>query len=72
MLSRTFTPSIVFEIFSTNNTSFPISRAGLKSIYGYLRLDGFISSSSIFSRAFFLEVACLDFEALALNLEINS
>ena len=31
-----------------------------------------ISSSSIFSRALFLEVACFDFEALAENLEMNS
>ncbi len=36
----------------------------LKSIYGYLRLEGRISSSWIFSRRF-LEVACLDLEALA-------
>ena len=31
-----------------------------------------MSSSWIFSRARFLEVACLDLEALALNREINS
>ena len=41
-------------------------------MYGYLRLEGRISSSWIFSRARFLEVACLDLEALALNLEIKS
>ena len=52
----------------TVNTSFPISLFGRKSIYGYLRLDGLISSSSIFSSALFLEVACLDLEAFAENL----
>ena len=31
-----------------------------------------MSSNSIFSRAFFLDVACLDLEALAENLAINS
>ena len=41
-------------------------------MYGYLRLEGRMSSSWIFSRARFLEVACLDLEALALNLEIKS
>ena len=72
MLSNTFSPSMVLLSPSTVNTSFPISRFGRKSMYGYLRLDGCISSSWIFSNARFLEVACLDFEAFALNLEINS
>ena len=35
---------------------------------GYFLLEGLISSSSIFSNALFLEVACLDLEALAENL----
>ena len=65
--SSTLTPSIVLEICSTVRTSLPISLSGLKSIYGYLRLDGFISSSCIFSRACLREVACLDFDAFALN-----
>ena len=72
ILSSTFTPSIVLERFSTIRTSFPISRLGRKSMYGYLRLEGRMSSSWIFSRALLREVACLDLEALALNLEINS
>ena len=38
----------------------------------YFLLEGRISSSSIFSSAFLREVACLDLEALALNLWINS
>ena len=71
-LSSTLTPSIVLEIPSTVSTSLPISLAGLKSIYGYFLLDGLISSNSIFSRALFLEVACLDLEALAENLWIKS
>ena len=41
-------------------------------MYGYLRLEGRISSSWIFSRARFLEVACLDLEALAEKRWINS
>ena len=41
-------------------------------MYGYLRLDGRMSSNSIFSRARFLEVACLDLEAFAENRWINS
>ena len=72
ILSRTFTPSMVLDRFSTVSTSFPISRSGRKSIYGYLRLDGLMSSSSIFSRARFLEVACLDLEALAEKRWMNS
>ena len=51
--------------FVTVSTSLPISRFGRKSMNGYFRLEGFISSSSIFSRARFLEVACLLFEAFA-------
>ena len=50
----------------------PISRFGRKSMYGYLRLDGTIVSSWIFSRAFFLDVACLDLDAFAENREMNS
>ena len=65
--SSTFTPSIVLEICSTVRTSLPISRSGRKSIYGYLRLEGFISSSWIFSSACLRDVACFDLEALALK-----
>lgn len=61
-----------FERPSTMSTSFPISRFGRKSMYGYLRLEGRISSSCIFSKARFLDVACFDFDALAENLDINS
>ena len=39
---------------------------------GYLLFETFNSSKVNFSNSFFLEVACLDFEALALNLAINS
>ena len=69
MPSKIFSPSIVLDKFSTVRTSFPISRNGRKSMYGYLRLDGRMSSNSIFSRARFLEVACLDLEAFAENLD---
>ena len=72
ILSSTFTPSMVFEMPSTKSTSFPISRSGRKSMYGYLRLDGRISSSWIFSRARFLDVACFDLEAFAEKRWINS
>jgi len=41
-------------------------------MYGYFLLDGLISSNSIFSNDFFLDVACLDLEAFAANLAINS
>ncbi|MNP00064.1 hypothetical protein D3C76_918480 [compost metagenome] len=71
-LFKTFSPSIVLDILLTVTTSLPISLLGLKSIYGYFLVDGFISSKLIFSNNFFLEVACLDLEALALNLCINS
>ena len=72
ILSNTFSPLIVFEIFLTSNTSLPCSLSGLKSTYGYFLFEGLISSSSIFSKDFFLDVACLDLEALALNLAIKS
>ena len=38
---------------------------------GYFREEGLISSSSIFSRARFLDVACLDLEAFAEKREMN-
>ena len=41
-------------------------------MYGYFRLEGLMSSNWIFSRARFLEVACLDLEALAENRWMNS
>jgi len=71
-LSRTLTPSIVLVKLCTSKTSFPISLAGVNPTYGYLLLDGCISSTSNFSNCFFLDVACLAFEALELNLAINS
>ena len=71
-LFNIFSPFIVLEIFFTCNISFPGSLSGLKSTYGYFLLDGLISSNFIFSSVFFLEVACLDFDAFALNLAINS
>ena len=39
---------------------------------GYLREDGLISSSVIFSNCFLREVACLDLEALAEKRAMNS
>ena len=72
MLSRTFSPSIVLLNPSTVRTSFTdlavwtevdvrIFTAGWLDV---IKLDLF--------RARFLEVACLDFEALALKREMNS
>ena len=72
ILFNIFSPFIVLEMFFTCKISFPGSLSGLKSIYGYLLFDGIISSNSIFSNDFFLEVACLDLEAFALNLAINA
>ena len=71
-LSSTFTPSNVLLMFFTCRISFPGSLSGLKSTYGYFLFDGFISSSSIFSSVFFLDVACFDFDAFALNLAMKS
>ena len=62
----------VLDIPSTVKTSLPISRAILNPINGYLRLDGLISSNSIFSRLLLLEVACFDLATLALKRRINS
>ena len=44
-LFNTFSPSTVFEIFSTESISFPDSLSGLKSINGYLLVEGLISSN---------------------------
>ena len=71
-LSSTFTPFTVFDSPFTSSASFPISRSGRKSMYGYFRLEGRISSSSIFSRAFLRAVACFDFEAFAEKRWMNS
>ena len=71
-LSNNFSPFTVLVIFLTCKISFPGSLSGLKSTYGYFLFDGFISSNSIFSRDFFLDVACFDFEAFAANLAIKS
>ena len=43
-----------------------------KLINGYFLLDGFISSRTILSSNFFLDVACLLLDALAENLAIKS
>ena len=59
-------------MFSTFKISFPGILSGLKSIYGYLLFDGTISSNCIFSKDFFLDVACFDFDAFALNLAIKA
>jgi len=64
-------PSIVLHNLFTDSISFPAGFSILKSIYGYFLDDGTISSNSIFSSIFFLDVACLDFEAFAENLAIK-
>ena len=71
-LSKTLTPSTVLVNPSTSKTSFPISLSGVNPTYGYLLLDGCISSTCIFSNCFFLDVACLAFDAFELNLAMNS
>jgi len=71
-LSRTFSPSMVLLKSTTVRISLPTSLSGLKDTKGYLRLDGLISSKSIFSNIFLREVACLDLDALALKRLINS
>ena len=71
-LSKTLTPSTVLVNPSTSKTSFPISLSGVNPTYGYLLLDGCISSTSNFSNCFFLEVACFALEAFELNLAMNS
>ena len=43
----------------------PASRSGLNSMKGYLRVEGWMSVSSILSSSFLRLVACLDLEALA-------
>ena len=40
---------------------------GIRAILGYRRDEGLMSSSVSFSRSFLRDVACLDFEAFALN-----
>ncbi len=72
ILSRIFTPSIDLLTLSTRTRSLPNSRAGSKRIKGYLREEGLISSKVILSNCFLREVACLDFEALALKRATNS
>src|SRR5690625_7160316 len=71
-LSNTFLSPIVFVNASTRSKSLPISRSGEKAMYGYLRDDGFISSSVMLSSNFLRDVACFDFEAFALKRAINS
>src|ERR1700754_4458101 len=65
-------PSTDLESFSMFNTWLPTSRNGLKIMPGYLRLEGMMSSITSFSKAFLREVACLDFDAFALNRAMNS
>ena len=71
-LSKTLTPSIVLDNPSTTNMSLPTSLSGLNPTNGYLLLDGWISSKVILSNNFLRDVACLDLEALALNLAMKS
>ena len=72
MLSKILTPSTLFETPSTRNISLPISRNVSKLIYGYLRDEGWISSSVILSSCFLRDVACFDFDALAEKRAIKS
>ena len=58
--------------FSTESIWSPASRSDVKITAGYLLDDGFISSIFKLSSIFFLEVACLDLDAFALNLAIKS
>src|SRR5699024_7066714 len=71
-LSNTFTPSIVLERFSTVSTSLPISRSGSNPTNGYLRLEGRMSSNSIFSNVFLREVACFDLRSEEHTSELQS
>ena len=73
ILSRISSPSMVLERSADRRAlRFRSRGSGRKSMYGYFRLDGLISSSSIFSSAFFREVACLDLEAFAEKREMKS
>ena len=71
-LSKRVLPSTVFFKFSTFKIWFPTSLSGWKMIPGYLRFEGSISSIVNFSKAFFLEVACLLLDALAENRAMKS
>ena len=59
-LSKTLTPSTVFDKSLTANISLPTSLSGVNPTKGYFLLEGWISSKVILSNNFFLEVACLD------------
>ena len=72
ILFKTISPFISLETPSTCKTSLPGSFSNLKSTYGYFLDEGFISSNTILSNNFFLDVACLDLDAFALNLAMNS
>ena len=65
------TPSTVLLISLTDSTSFPRMRSVLKMMYGYLREEGLMSSSVILSSNDLRELACFDFDALALKRWIN-
>ncbi len=70
--SKIFLPSNDADKFSTVNTSLPSALSISKPTKGYFLDEGTISSRLIFSNDFFLDVACEDLEALALNLAINA
>ena len=50
----------------------PQGRSGMKLMYGYFREETGMSSRVSFSSSFFRDVACLDFEALALKRWMNA
>ena len=68
----TFLPFTVLERFLTSRTSLPTSLSCLNEQKGYLLDDTLIVSIWRLSSSFLRDVACLDLEALALNLWINS
>ena len=71
-LSRIFTSSNGFGDVLTVSNCLPASRSDLKLMNGYLREEGRMSSSVSFSSCFLREVACFDFDALALKRWMNA
>ena len=70
-LSRSLTPSTVFDNPSTVRISLPTSLSISNPTKGYRLLDAGSSSTVSLSSSFFLEVACLDFDLLAENRSMN-
>ena len=64
-LSRSFTPSMVFDTSVTNRISLPTSRSRSKPTNGYRREDAGISSTESLSRSRRRDVACLLLALLA-------